>query len=108
MSAVTVFMVGSLVSALAFDSASFIAGRVVQGAGGGGSMVLVTVIIGDCFPLAERAKYYGVSVIAFALASALGPVLGGVFTDSIGWRRCCKLTKKKKKTKQSVLFQFFC
>ncbi|CAI7669577.1 unnamed protein product [Penicillium manginii] len=88
MAAVSIFMVGSLVSALASASMSLIAGRVVQGLGGGGSIVLVTVIIGDIFALAERPKYYGITGIAFAMASAIGPVLGGVFTDSIGWRWC--------------------
>ncbi|EPS26784.1 hypothetical protein PDE_01723 [Penicillium oxalicum 114-2] len=86
--AVSIFMVGSLVSALANSSVSLLAGRVVQGLGGGGSIVLVTVIIGDVFALADRPKYYGLTGIAFALASAIGPVLGGAFTDGIGWRWC--------------------
>lgn len=90
MTSASVFMVGSLVSALAKSSTSLLAGRVVQGLGNGGSTVLVTVIIGDIFVLADRAKYYGVTGIAFAFASAIGPVLGGIFTDSIGWRWCCK------------------
>ncbi|KAF3390473.1 hypothetical protein F1880_009062 [Penicillium rolfsii] len=88
MAAVTIFMVGSLVAALASSSVSLLAGRVVQGLGGGGSIVLVTVIIGDIFALADRPKYYGITGIAFAIASAVGPVLGGAFTDGIGWRWC--------------------
>ncbi|KAF7717009.1 Uncharacterized protein PECH_003176 [Penicillium ucsense] len=88
MAAVTIFMVGSLVSALAHSSVALLAGRVVQGLGGGGSIVLVTVIIGDVFALADRPKYYAITGVAFALASAIGPVLGGAFTDGIGWRWC--------------------
>ncbi|KAJ6021513.1 Efflux pump dotC [Penicillium herquei] len=88
MTAASIFMVGSLVSAQAQSSVSLLAGRVVQGLGGGGSMVLVSVIIGDLFPLSERPKYYALIGSAFGVASGLGPVLGGVFTDGIGWRWC--------------------
>ncbi|RSL96777.1 hypothetical protein CEP52_011273 [Fusarium oligoseptatum] len=65
-----IFMGGSLVCALAHSSTTLIAGRVVQGLGGGGSTVLITIIIGDLFPLAERAKYYGLTGIVFGIASA--------------------------------------
>ncbi|KAJ5722768.1 Efflux pump dotC [Penicillium malachiteum] len=88
MTGVSLFMVGSLASALAKSSVSLLAGRVVQGLGAGGSMVLVSVIIGDLFPLAERPKYYGLTGSAFGVASGLGPVLGGLFTEGIGWRWC--------------------
>lgn len=90
MSAVTIFMVGSLVCALANSSAQLLGGRVTQGLGGGGSIVMVTVIVGDIFVLPDRAKYYAITGTAFALASAIGPVLGGALTESVSWRWCCK------------------
>lgn len=84
------FMAGSLVAALAPTITALIGGRVLQGLGGGGMLVLVTIIIGDLFELKERAKYYGLTALVYAVASAVGPVLGGVFTQVIGWRWCCK------------------
>ncbi|KAI1505188.1 major facilitator superfamily transporter [Biscogniauxia marginata] len=83
-----VFMAGSLVAALAQSPSMLIGGRVIQGLGSGGSLVLVTIIIGDMFELKERAKYYGLTGMVWAVASCVGPILGGVFTERIGWRWC--------------------
>ncbi|SPO27206.1 related to DHA14-like major facilitator efflux transporter (MFS transporter) [Ustilago trichophora] len=82
------FMAGSLVCALAVDCNMLIGGRVVQGLGCGGSVVMVTIIIGDIFSLKDRPKYYGFTGIVWGISSAVGPVLGGIFVQTIGWRWC--------------------
>ncbi|TDZ54037.1 Efflux pump dotC [Colletotrichum trifolii] len=93
MAAAATCLAGSLGAALAGSITVQIAGRTVQGLGGAGSLVLVTIVIGDLFKLEERAKYYGMTSIVFGVASAVGPILGGVFTQKIGWRWCYSLSQ---------------
>ncbi|KAK8034237.1 hypothetical protein PG993_009232 [Apiospora rasikravindrae] len=82
------FMAGSLIAALSRTVGMLIAGRAVQGLGGGGLTVLVSIVISDLFELKDRAKYYGMTGMVWAVAAALGPVLGGVFTQKLSWRWC--------------------
>ncbi len=58
-----------------------IAFRAFQGLGGGGLFALAFIIIADLFPPAERGRYQGLVGAVFALASVLGPFIGGVLTD---------------------------
>jgi EmrB/QacA subfamily drug resistance transporter len=66
--------------------ATLIAGRAVQGLGGGGLMILAQAIIADVVPPRQRGKYMGVMGAVFGISTVLGPILGGWFTDGIGWR----------------------
>ncbi|KIW88810.1 uncharacterized protein Z519_10294 [Cladophialophora bantiana CBS 173.52] len=83
-----VFMGGSLISALSPSPTTLIGGRALQGLGGGGIIIMVTIIIGDLFELHERAKYYGFSGVVYGISSGIGPILGAVFTQAIGWQWC--------------------
>jgi EmrB/QacA subfamily drug resistance transporter len=84
--AIAIFMLGSVIGGLAPDMTWLIIGRAVQGLGGGGLMILSQAIIADVVPARERGRYMGVMGGVFALASVAGPLLGGWFTESIGWR----------------------
>ncbi|PWY66032.1 multidrug resistance protein Fnx1, partial [Aspergillus heteromorphus CBS 117.55] len=84
--AVVLFAVGSAVSGSAKSTGALIAGRTIQGLGGGGINVLVDIIVSDLVPLRERPKYMGVIFSVFAVALSLGPVIGGLMTQRVTWR----------------------
>lgn len=84
--ALMIFVVGSTISALAGDVTWLIVGRAIQGAGGGGLMVLSQATIADVVPARQRGKYLGIMSGVFALSSLAGPLLGGWFTEGPGWR----------------------
>ncbi|KAK1996683.1 major facilitator superfamily transporter [Colletotrichum falcatum] len=88
LSAVGVFWVGSLVCGLATSMGMLIGARAIQGIGGGGIIVLVNICISDLFSMRQRGVYFGVLGVVWAVASAIGPVVGGVFTSKVTWRWC--------------------
>lgn len=86
--ALVLFALGSIICGVGHSMESLIAGRAVQGLGGGGLMILSQSIIADIFPPKERGKYMGVMGAAFGVSAVLGPLLGGLFTDYLGWQWC--------------------
>ena len=86
LTALTIFLIGSTIGALAGDITWLIVGRAVQGAGGGGLMVLSQATIADVIPARQRGRYLGIMSSVFAVSSVAGPLLGGWFTEGPGWR----------------------
>src|SRR3712207_8464750 len=64
----------------------FRSARVLQGLGGGGLMTSAFGILADLFEPRERAKYQGYSTAVFTLSSLIGPVAGGLLSQSVGWQ----------------------
>ncbi|WPH02366.1 Hypothetical protein R9X50_00522900 [Acrodontium crateriforme] len=83
-----IFLVGSLIAALSINIGMLIAARAIQGIGAGGLIILVNITIGDLFSLRSRGAFYGLIGAVWAIASAIGPVIGGAFTQHVSWRWC--------------------
>ncbi|KAF7534068.1 hypothetical protein G7054_g6536 [Neopestalotiopsis clavispora] len=79
------FAIGAIIFALAKNMATLIAGRLVQGLGGGGLYVLQDIILADMTSLKERPLYLGLIALATAMGTILGPIVGALFT-SFDWR----------------------
>lgn len=83
---VVLFTGGSLFCCLADDFRVLLTGRAMQGIGGGGVIVMNLIIMTDLIPLRFRPKYNGISQMAWALGTILGPIIGGVIAEKTTWR----------------------
>ncbi|MER8072006.1 MFS transporter [Streptomyces sp. NPDC094034] len=83
---IILFLIGSLLCATAWNMASLIAFRVVQGLGGGALQGTVQVIAADLYPLKERPKIQAKLSTVWATSSVAGPALGGLLAGYADWR----------------------
>jgi EmrB/QacA subfamily drug resistance transporter len=84
--AIVIFLLGSVLAGMSQSMAQLIAFRGLQGVGAGGLMTLVLAAIADVVSPRERGKYQGIFGGVFGLASVVGPLIGGLFTDDLSWR----------------------
>lgn len=63
-----------------------IAGRTIQGIGGGGINVMIDMIVSDMVPLRERGNFMGMIFAVFSIGTSLGPFIGGALVQHSSWR----------------------
>ncbi|MGR4009543.1 DHA2 family efflux MFS transporter permease subunit [Leucobacter sp. 1207-22] len=84
--ALIVFIIASAMAGFAHDSTWLITFRVLQGIGVGGLGALGQIVLAEIVSPLERGKYMGILGAIMAVATVGGPLLGGLLTDTVGWR----------------------
>ncbi|KAJ1675686.1 hypothetical protein EV182_000779 [Spiromyces aspiralis] len=88
MFALGIFLIESALCCAAKSMAWLIIARGLTGVGGAGIMTMAVVIAGDITDLKSRGKYLACFSLAWAVASSIGPLIGGTFADKVTWRWC--------------------
>ena len=84
--AIVIFLVGSVACGVAQTMDQLLVSRFVQGIGGGGLGAVAMATIADIVPARELGRWLGYQGVIFAVASAIGPIVGGLFVDHLSWR----------------------
>ncbi|KAK1145826.1 hypothetical protein N8T08_003772 [Aspergillus melleus] len=88
LTALLIFELGSLICGVAPSSVGLIVGRAVAGIGAAGLYSGAILIVTQMVPLEKRPVYQGILGAMFGVASVIGPLMGGAFTDNLTWRWC--------------------
>jgi EmrB/QacA subfamily drug resistance transporter len=80
------FMLGSATSGAAPNMTFLIVARAVQGLGAGAVQPITMTMVGDFFNLEQRARIQGFFSSVWGVSSVIGPLVGGLFVDNVGWR----------------------
>src|SRR5215468_2389454 len=83
--AIGFFLAGSIISAAAPNMAMLIAGRTLQGIGGGGIVPLTQTTIADMVTPPERGRYQAYIGTCWIVAGLTGPALGGAIAEHLHW-----------------------
>ncbi|KAK4546951.1 hypothetical protein LTR36_001683 [Oleoguttula mirabilis] len=83
-----VYLLGSAVCGAAPSSIALIVGRAIAGIGAAGVIGGTFIILARNVPLRKRSLFTGLIGATFAIASVVGPVVGGAFTTKVSWRWC--------------------
>jgi EmrB/QacA subfamily drug resistance transporter len=84
--ALVLFLATSALCGAAHAIAPLVAARAAQGVAAGGLMTLAMACVGDLVSPRERARYQGVIAAVFAVATIVGPLVGGLLVEHASWR----------------------
>ena len=84
--AIVLFLLGSSLCGFSQNMTQLILFRALQGAGGGGLMVVAVAAVADVVPPRERGKIQGLFGAVYGVATIVGPLAGGFFVDKLTWR----------------------
>jgi len=84
--AILLFLIGTILCCAANNFVVLLAGRSIQGIGGGGIMSLALIIFSDIVPLRQRPIYVSSIQVAWALGTISGPTIGGAIVQYTTWR----------------------
>jgi EmrB/QacA subfamily drug resistance transporter len=82
---VIIFVIGSVLCALAASMMALIIGRAIQGVGGGALLSIPQTVVADIVPPTERGRYQAYFATGFGAALVAGPLLGGFFASQLHW-----------------------
>ncbi len=83
---IVIFTIGSALCGFADSITALIAARIFQGVGAALTVAIGPALIGEIFPPDSRGKALGILGTTVAVGLSVGPVLGGIITDFLGWR----------------------
>jgi MFS family permease len=83
--ALAVFLVASVLCALATSMLELALARALQGIGGGALITSAQTAVADVVSPRERGRYAVYLSIVWAASSLLGPTLGGIMAQHLGW-----------------------
>ncbi|MBK0418316.1 MFS transporter [Leucobacter sp. CSA1] len=84
--AVLLFTIGLVVSGVAADMYTLIAGRLIQGLGGGAQTVSLYVLVARVYPRELHGRIFAAFAAAWVVPSMIGPFLAGAVTEFLHWR----------------------
>ncbi|PWY82113.1 MFS general substrate transporter [Aspergillus heteromorphus CBS 117.55] len=90
--ALSVFLIGCVLCGVSRNMTMLIVCRAVAGIGGGGILTTVSIVVSDLVSLKDRGKYQGIIGVVVSAGTAIGPVVGGLFTEKVSWRWCFFIT----------------
>ena len=83
--AVSLFLIASVLSGLSQSMEQLILFRGLQGLGGGAIFPVALAVVADLYTPSERGKYLGLFGAVFGVSFLIGPAIGGLITDTVGW-----------------------